>query len=188
MPLDRCRSIDDRGTNAINDAASMGELMVFAPGVQARGCLSTKRRVQRPRKPRTCRPKSPVPFDGIPLTPSAFKLVWQTPELFKGRYVLEDLRRVLVFEGKAVVLEASEHQLEHNCLACAVRHQSRNWDCVDQCIRRAAICRGQDDEVAYSPLTGRAEGVLRLLGTAERTRHRRLTHQPCTFRTTGQNQ
>jgi hypothetical protein len=156
--------------------------MVFAPGVQARGCRSTKRRLQRPRKPRTHRPKSPVPFDGIPSTPAAFKLVWRTPGLARGRYVLDDLRRVLVFDSTAAVLEPSEMQLEHGCLACAVTHESRNWDCADQRVVRASVCRGVDDEIAYSPLTGHAEGVLRLTGVPKRSAYRRLTHQPCIFR------
>ena len=156
--------------------------MVFATGVQALGSRSARRKPQRPRKPRARRSRSPTAFNGIPETPSAFKLVWQTPEMCQGRFVLEDLRRVLLFETTAVVLEPSEQQREHDCLACAVTHQSGNWDCADQRIVPAAVCRAIDDEVAHSPLTGEAVGVIRLGGLGAATRFRRLGHHSYTFK------
>lgn len=161
--------------------------MVFAAGVQRQGCLSGKRRRQRPRKPRAQNADVARAFNGVPETPGTFKLVWETPELCRARLVLGDLRRVLLFDNTAVVLEASEQQLEHRCLACPLTHQSRNWDCADQRVEPASLCRGVDDEIAYCPLTGSAVGVIRLAGCPVRTRFRRLSQHAYHYRPEGHN-
>lgn len=161
--------------------------MVFAAGVQRQGCVSGKRRKQRPRKPRAPNAALAPAFSGVPETLGTFKLVWQTPELCRSRFVLGDLRRVLLFDKTAVVLEPSEQQLEHRCLACPLTHQSRNWDCADQRIQPASVCRGAEDEIAYCPLTGAAVGVIRLAGQTESTRFRRLTRHAYHFRPEGHN-
>lgn len=160
--------------------------MVFSKGVQQCGSRSAARaRLRRckqgTRKPRLVKERDVPVFDGTPATPSAFRFVWRSADLADRRLVLGDLRRVLVFGAHAYVLAPSDHQVGLGCLSCAVQHEPRNFDCAGQRIRPAHVPRGRNDEVGYCPLTGLAVGSLRLLGEPSETRHRRLTHQACTF-------
>lgn len=145
---------------------------------------ATAKRVvgKRERKPRTRKERSPEPFAGIPVTPSAFRFVWRTAELCRGRYVLADLTRVLVFDGTAAVLEPGDKQRERGCLACAVQHESRNYDCAGQRLVPAAVVRRSGDSIGYCPLTGQAVAVIGFDGAPEPTRYRRLKHRACSFR------